>query len=240
MSKMNSMVEVTLALPAYNEEENIIEVLEKSIESLNQLKRTWEVIVIDNHSTDRTPQKVNEFIQNNPSVRLIIHDENRLYSGSCATALREAKGRYVAIMDSDGQFSADDLPKFINKLESGSNLVFGWRKERHDPVMRLITSSIFNIMGKMWLAYPLHDLNCGIRMFDRKFIEVCRIDYPINMSNPELYVRAKLAGLKVDECVVQHFERFGGVTSHNFKKSWQIFIIVNKYFRELRKELGGK
>jgi glycosyltransferase involved in cell wall biosynthesis len=238
MPEISNSVEVTLALPAYNEEANIIEVLEKSIAFMDQMKRTWEIIVVDNHSNDRTPQKVRDFMRNEPRVRLVVHDENRLYSGSCATAIREAKGHYVAIIDSDGQFSAADLPKFIGKLEKGANLVVGWRHDRHDPLMRLITSAIFNLLGKVWLGYPLHDLNCGIRMFDRKFMEVVQIKHRINMSNPELYLRAKLAGLKLDECAVQHFERFGGVTSHNFSKSWQIFVTVNKYFKALRKELS--
>ena len=237
MQMMIGVVEITLALPTYNEESNILKVLTKSVEFLASLGRTWEIIVIDNHSNDRTPQRVRDFMRNEPRVRLIVHDVNRFYSGSCATALREARGQYLAIMDSDGQFSAVDLPKFIDKLENKTNLVVGWRRDRHDPRMRLITSMIFNFLGRIWLSYPLHDLNCGIRMFDRKFIEVAQIKYCINMSNPELYVRAKLAGLKVDECEVSHAERLGGMTSHNFFKSWQIFATVNKYFMALRKEL---
>lgn len=234
---MNRAIEITLALPAYNEESNILRVLSESIKSLISLGRTWEIIVIDNHSIDRTSEQVRKFMLNEPRVRLIVHNENRFYAGSCATALKEAQGQYLAIMDSDGQFFSADLPKFIDKLESGANLVLGWRRDRHDPQMRLITSAIFNLLGRIWLSYPFHDLNCGIRMFDRKFIEVAQIKYRINMSNPELYVRAKLAGLKVDECEVLHAERFGGVTSHNFFKSLQIFMVVNKYFLDLRKEL---
>jgi glycosyltransferase involved in cell wall biosynthesis len=237
MQITSKTIDVTLALPAYNEEGNIVKVLAKSIKFLSSIDKTWEIIVIDNHSSDRTPQLIRDFIQKESRVRLVVHDENRFYSGSCATALREAKGQFVAIMDSDGQFSANDLSKFINKLENGANLVFGWRHNRHDPQMRLITSAIFNFLGKIWLKYPLHDLNCGIRMFDRKFIEVAQIKYRINMSNPEFYVRAKLAGLKIDECEASHAERLAGVTSHNFFKSWQIFVVVNKYFMALRKEM---
>jgi glycosyltransferase involved in cell wall biosynthesis len=230
-------IDVTLALPAYNEESNIKQVLTETIKHLVSLGKTWEIIVIDNHSKDQTAQQVRDYMKNEPRVRLVVHEENRFYSGSCATALKEAKGKYLAIMDSDGQFSAVDLPKFINKLESGDNIVFGWRRERHDPLMRLVTSAIFNLLGKIWINYPLHDLNCGIRMSDRKFTEVAQIKYTINMSNPELYVRAKLADLKIGECEITHAERLGGVTSHNFLKSWQIFVTVNDYLMALNKEL---
>jgi glycosyltransferase involved in cell wall biosynthesis len=231
-------IDITLALPTYNEESNIHKVLADSVMSLTKIGRTWEIIVIDNHSNDQTAHRVREYMQIESRVNLIVHDENRYYSGSCATAMIESNGKYTAIMDSDGQHTADDLVKFIEKLENGSNLVFGWRRKRNDSKMRLLVSSIFNFLGKAWLKYPLHDLNCGIRMFDRSFISVAQNKYKINMANPEMFVRAKLAGLKIDECEVLHSSRLGGVTSHDFLKSYYIFKAVNKYFKSLNKELS--
>lgn len=231
---------ITLALPCYNEADNIVSVMQASIVELEKLGRPWELIVIDNHSSDRTADVVQEFILTESRVRLIVHPENRLYSGSCATALREAHGELVAIMDSDRQFSAVDLPRMIAQLEAGANLVIGWRKERHDPFSRKLMSAVFNIMGKLCLGFPLHDLNCGIRMFDRKFIEAAEIRHRINMVNPELYVRAYNAGLKLDEVIITHAERTEGQTSHDFKKSYHIFMSVNAYFRALRAEKRKK
>jgi dolichol-phosphate mannosyltransferase len=227
---------ITLALPCYNEADNIVSVMQASIVELEKLGRPWELIVIDNHSSDRTAEVVQEFIQTESRVRLIVHPENKLYSGSCATALREARGELVAIMDSDRQFSAVDLPRMIASLEAGANLVIGWRKERHDPFARKLMSAVFNAMGKFWLGFPLHDLNCGIRMFDRKFIEVAEIRHRINMVNPEMYVRAYNAGLRLDEVVITHAERTEGQTSHDFRKSYHIFMTVNTYFRTLKGE----
>ena len=227
---------VTLALPCYNEADNIRAVMQAAILDLEKLGRPWELIVIDNHSSDRTATVVKEFVQSESRVRLIVHPENRLYSGSCATALREARGELIAIMDSDGQFSASDLSQMIARLEAGANLVIGWRKARHDPASRKLMSAVFNILGKLWLDFPLHDLNCGLRMFDRKFARVGEIKHRINLVNPELYVRAYNAKLKVDEVIITHAERTKGQTSHDFKKSYGIFISVNNYFRALRAE----
>jgi len=227
---------VTLALPCYNEADNIRAVMQAAILELEKIGRPWELIVIDNHSSDRTATVVKEFVQLESRVRLIVHPENRLYSGSCATALREARGELIAIMDSDGQFSASDLPQMIARLEAGANLVIGWRKARHDPASRKLMSAVFNILGKLWLDFPLHDLNCGLRMFDRKFVGVAEIKHRINLVNPELYVRAYNAKLKVDEVIITHAERTKGQTSHDFKKSYRIFMSVNNYFRTLRAE----
>ncbi len=237
MPESTPATDITLALPAYNEESNIRGVLDDSVQSLENLGRSWEIIVIDNHSSDNTAQVVENYARQEPRVRLVRHESNRLYSGSCATAMREARGRYLAIMDSDGQFVAADLPKFIQKLESGANFVLGWRRQRNDPFSRIVISGVFNLMGKWMLGFPLHDLNCGIRMFDRTFLQAAEIKHRINMANPELYVRGRIAGCRMDEVEIQHFERFGGVTSHNFRKLLQIFATVYRYFSSLRADL---
>ena len=232
--------EITVALPAYNEEKNIARVVGDTRDALEAIGRPWEILVIDNCSRDRTREVVGELAAAEPRVRLIAHDENRLYSGSCQTAIREARGRWIAIMDSDGQSTAADIPRFLAKLEGGAHLVFGWRRERHDPASRKAMSLVFNALGKLWLRYPFHDLNCGMRMFDRRFADVAELRHRINMSNPELYVRARRAGLAMDEVEVRHFERRGGVTSHDLGKIWSIFVQVNAYFRDLAREKAGK
>jgi glycosyltransferase involved in cell wall biosynthesis len=229
--------EITLVLPAYNEQENIRSVLTDCIASLERLGRTWEILVVDNHSSDETPQVVRQLIRLEPRLRLIVHDTNRLYSGSCQTALRESRGRYVAIMDSDGQFTADDLPKFLDKLQEGANLVFGWRKQRHDSLLRKGMSLVFNTLAKFWLGFPFHDLNVGLRMFDRKFLEKAYILHAMNMANPELYARARQANLVLGEVPIQHFARTKGKTSHNLVKFVQLFLHVNRYFRDLQHEM---
>ncbi len=229
--------EITLVLPAYNEQDNIGSVLANSIASLERLGRTWEILVVDNHSSDNTSGVVRALVQEEPRIRLIVHDTNRLYSGSCQTALRESRGRYVAIMDSDGQFTADDLPRFLEKLQRGANLVFGWRQQRHDPLIRKVMSLVFNALAKFWLGFPFHDLNVGLRMFDRKFLEKASIVHALNMANPELYARARQANLVLDEVPIRHFARTRGKTSHNLFKFVQLFLLVNRYFRSLQREI---
>lgn len=227
---------ITLGLPCYNERENIAAVMAACVAELDKLGRPWELIVVDNKSSDGTPEVVREYIGQKENIRLIVHPENRFYSGSCATVVREARGAYIAIMDSDGQFSAVDLPNMLAKLEGGANFVIGWRKDRHDPVSRLLMSKVFNGLGRFHLGFPFHDLNCGIRMFDRRFAAVAEIKHRINMVNPEFYVRAVNAGLKIEEVVITHAERTKGQTSHDFGKSLQLLKKVNEYFSALGAE----
>jgi glycosyltransferase involved in cell wall biosynthesis len=231
------MTEITVALPAYNEAANINKVLTDTVSHLESLGKTWEVLVIDNNSTDSTSRVAKEFSAKEPRVRVTRHEENRLYSGSCETAIKEARGELIAIMDSDGQVSARDLPRFLGSIDQGANLVFGWRRDRHDPRSRLIMSEIFNRLGKHYLGFPLHDLNCGFRVFDRTFGDVANIQHRINLVNPELYVRATNAGLSVDEVEVTHWAREGGETSHDLRRSWHLFREVTRYLADLGNEL---
>jgi glycosyltransferase involved in cell wall biosynthesis len=230
-------VDVTLALPTYNESQTIALVLSEAISVLESLERSWEILVIDNASTDDTVMIADGFASRDPRIHVVRHDENRLYSGSCRTALQLAQGKLVGFMDSDGQAIAQDLPRFIGLLEQGHNLVFGWRSKRDDPLGRLVASRLFNILGKWYVGYPFHDLNCGWRMFDRTFIDVADIRYRVNSANPELFVRARLAQLSVAEVEIGHRPRFGGRTSHNFRKPVQVFLDSRRYFRSLQREL---
>jgi len=230
---------ITVALPAYNEEETIAKVLAECQAVLDGLPNEYELIVVDNCSTDRTAATVESLAAGDGRIRLISHAENRLYSGSCETALRSATGEYLIIMDSDGQMVPSDIPLFLARIDGGEDVVFGRRKERHDPVFRLMSSKLFNFLGKAFLRYPFADLNCGIRAFNRRAIDAVHLSHRINMANPEIYVKARINGLGIAEMNVQHRERLGGTTSHDFGKSWQLLREVLRYFNALRRELAS-
>jgi dolichol-phosphate mannosyltransferase len=140
-------------------------------------------------------------------------------------------------MDSDGQFTADDLPRFLAALESGSNLVFGWRKVRHDPLSRKVMSLVFRVLARHYIGSTLHDLNVGLRMFDRRFMACAEIQHRLNLANPELYVCARRAGLKVSEVYVTHSARLAGQSCHDVKKLYTLFQMVHQYFRSLSQRL---
>ncbi len=231
---MNKPV-ITVGMPAYNEEANIRNVVADSVAALEKQAEPWELIVIDNHSSDGTVEAVKEMMANDSRIRIVEHETNRFYSGSVASILRESRGDFIMIIDSDGQFTVEDLPVFMTKLRGGADFVLGWRKHRNDPVFRLVASWIFKQMGKKWLGFNLHDLNCGIRMFNRTFADAAVITSKINLANPELFACAMKHGLKVDEVVVQHFPRTAGKTCNSLADSIRIFGKVRRHM----KEIGG-
>lgn len=212
--------------------------LEESIAALETIGTSWELIVVDNCSTDSTLSIANSFAEKDARVRTIAHERNQLYSGSCRSGMLAARGEYVGIMDSDGQFFAEDLAVMRQRLQEGASIVFGFRAVRHDPLSRKVFSFVFNTLARIYIRSHVRDLNVGIRMFDRRFIREAVITHKLNMVNPELYVRARNANLPIAEVPVKHAERTGGASCHQPGKMLKTFIAVNRYLFALSRERG--
>jgi glycosyltransferase involved in cell wall biosynthesis len=227
----------SIILPAYNESGYIAEMVAQTIRAGELRSDPFEVIVVDNASTDETALIVERLAQADSRITLIRHPENRLYAMSCLTGTKAAKGDRVFILDSDGQHPAADIWKFDAKLDEGADFVFGWRVKRAEPPQRIAMSKFLLGLTKFYVGFSLHDVNCGIRGFNRKFADVLEIKHRVNFVNPEFFVRAKLAGLKVDEVQIEQENRKAGVSSHEFGRLWRIFQSVRNTLKSLSEEL---
>lgn len=226
-----------VALPAYNEEATLERTVRRTLAALEALPYRSTVVLIDNSSQDRTLEIAYRLSQEEPRLLVLQHPENRLYSGSCQTAMAHCPADYLAIMDSDGQIAPEDLGPMLDAARAGHNLVLGWRRRRHDALGRRLLTLAFNGLGRWLLGFPFHDLNCGLRVLDRRAQQAAQIRHRINMVNPELYVRARVAGLSIAEVEVRHHPRLGGQTSHDFGRLFPLLRGVLHYFLALRREL---
>jgi glycosyltransferase involved in cell wall biosynthesis len=227
----------TIILPAYNESGYIAQMVGRSIHAGEMRPDPFEVIVVNNASTDDTASIVEAIAAKDHRVRLISHPENRLYAASCLTGTRAAKGDRIFILDSDGQHPPEDIWKFDAKLDEGYDIVFGWRRQRQETFMRLAMSRFLWIHSWWHVGFNLHDVNCGIRGFNRSFADRLKIKHRVNFVNPEFFVRAKLGGLRIGEVEVVQEKRKAGISSHELGRLWRIFRTVNRYLGELSEEL---
>jgi glycosyltransferase involved in cell wall biosynthesis len=228
----------SIILPAYNEAAYIAEMIRRTIAAGERRPDPFEVIVVDNASRDETATIVAAIAGRDDRVRLVRHPENRLYAGSCLSGTRAALGERIFILDADGQHSPDDIWRFDDRLAAGANLVFGWRRKRHEPAIRIAMSRALLVLARLYLGFPLHDVNCGIRAFDRAFADALVIAHRANLVNPELYVRARLGSFVVGEVEVDQAARQAGTSSHEFRRAIRIFADVNRYLLDLRHELA--
>ena len=231
---------ITLALPAYNEAEIIVDVVTQIVlAALRATGEPWELLLIDNASSDDTPKLIAALAESCPGLRLIRHDSNRLYSGSCATALREALRRArdhngsrwathgtrhssfpVQARPGERAWSSAGAASAMIPFNAGRSRRYSTFSARYSCATRITTS--IAVSGP-----SIAKLAAGAKIVHR-----------INLANPELYTRARQLGLPVAEVEVSHFERAGGKSSHNLFKFAALFIFVLDHFKTLHAELS--
>lgn len=202
--------EISVCLAAYNEADVIRNVLADWWRHFRDLRRSFELVVIDNHSLDRTPQLVEEFSRGHRGARLVRNRKNLGYSGSCRVAAKEAKGRWVLFTDGDGQYVPSDSDLFLLALEKGADLVMGRRVRRADPFLRKITSKVFQASFGLLSGHRVTDPNCGFRAW-RKGAPIFRLlEDNLPFANPQLICGAADAGCLTAEVPILHQVRTGG------------------------------
>ena len=233
-------MKITVAYTARNEADLILTTLADAVRDLEAQGNPYEILVVDNCSTDNTAALSEEFAADHPHVRVIRHATNLGYAHSNLTAYQNATGDIVAVVDSDGQQVLRDIPKAIAKIQAGADVVFGWRKQRNDPALRKIISFGLNVSAKRMLRWRLHDINCGFRVVTAEVARSFQTVIPVNYFGPELWVRSLQHGYKVEEIVVEHFERKGGTSIH---VPWRMPITIKNayvYLAQLKKQLPPK
>lgn len=228
----------SFVLPAYNEAGYIATMIDRTVAAGELRSDPFEVIVIDNASTDDTASIVDQIARRDHRVRLIRHSENRLYAASCLTGAKESSGDRVFILDSDGQHDPVDIWKFDSQLDQGYDFVFGWRTKRAEPIPRLVMSKFLWLMARVVVGFHLHDVNCGVRGFTRAFADELEIRHKVNFVNPEFFVRARQGGFRIGEAQVVQDARKSGTSSHefSFRRLVGIFVAVTRYLLQLRFE----
>jgi hypothetical protein len=141
------------------------------------------------------------------------------------------------VVDGDGQHTMADAPKFLDAIAQGADVVFGWKKKRHDPWPRLILSKGLNTLSRWILGSPLHDINRGCRAFRQHVAKRIEIRHRINFVGDEIFARCRIAGWNVGEVVVRHFPREAGKSIHRPWKMLGTIGRVIRYLFELRGEI---
>ncbi len=223
---------------AYNEEELIAKTVAEAVASLSAIPNlTWHVVVVNDGSRDRTGEIAEGLAKKDPRVSVVHHDGNKGYAVATETALRNVPGEVVMVVDGDGQHTMADAPLFLAAIDRGADVVFCWKKVRHDPVGRLILSRGLRILSHWILGSPLHDINAGCRAFRHDVARRIEIKHRINFVGDEIYARCRIAGWKVDEVVVQHFPREAGQSIHRPFKMLGTIMRVIRYLFDLRAEI---
>lgn len=214
-----SKYDISIVIPAKDEDESIPELSQWISRALTPHGFSYEVIFIDDGSTDNTWDVIEKISQENPHVKGFRFNRNYGKSAALQTGFRAAQGDVVITMDADLQDSPDEVPELYKMIKTdGYHLVSGWKKKRNDPLSKTVPSKFFNKVTSMISGIKLHDFNCGLKAYDRKVIKNISVYGEMHRYIP---VIAKWAGFKkIGEKVVEHRARKYGTT----KFGWERFM----------------
>ncbi len=216
-------MDISLVIPLLNEDESIGELHEWISGTLAPLKLSYEVIFVDDGSTDRSWQVIEELSGKDNRVRGIKFRRNYGKSAALSSGFRAAQGDVVITMDADLQDSPEEIPELYRMImQDGYDLVSGWKKRRHDPISKTVPSRFFNWVTRKTSGIKLHDFNCGLKAYRNEVIKSVEVYGEMHRYIP---VIAKYAGFtRIGEKVVAHQSRKYGVTKFGLDRFMKGFL----------------
>ncbi len=210
-------MQLSIVIPLFNEEESISELLAWIKRSLNDYDWAYEVIFVDDGSSDKSWSIVKTLQESNPEIKGIKLRRNYGKSAALNIAFEAAEGDVVITMDADLQDSPEEIPGLYKMIkEEGYDLVSGWKKERHDPVSKTIPTKLYNWATRVMSGIKLHDMNCGLKAYKLEVVKSIEVYGEMHRYIPIL---AKTQGFdKIGEKVVQHQARKYGVTKFGMNR----------------------
>lgn len=237
--RANSNVrELSVVLPAYNEEANVERVVREVVSFLDGLDLDYEVVVVNDGSRDRTGEILARLAAEVPRLRPQTHPQNRGYGAALRTGFDAASKRYVFYMDGDGQFDIRELERLL-PLADEDTIVTGYRIERRDPFIRRLNARLFGgFLVRVLLGVRVRDLNCAFKLIPKKVLDAITLESTGALINAELYGRAVRKGFGIREIGVHHYPRTAGVQT-----GAHLGVIVRAFydlFRLRQKIVAGK
>jgi glycosyltransferase involved in cell wall biosynthesis len=216
---MKRLPELSIFFPFWNEEANVERVIKNAIPVAESVAQKWEIIMVDDGSSDKTLQIAERLAQKNSHLRVISHQPNRGYGAALTSGFLNAKYKYIVFTDGDGQFDFSEVTKFIDKIDS-SDMVIGFREKRRDHQLfkRLLLMNLLKIGDFILFHFSFKDIDCGFKMFKKDAVDkIMPLRSEGAMITTEILAKAKRKELKIQEVGVTHYPRkLGHQSGANF------------------------
>lgn len=230
---MTDKLDISILIPVFNEEDSIKILYDELKENLNSIYN-WEVIFINDGSTDKSSNLIKELINKHSNIKQISFLQNKGKSEALNVGFKECSGSYVVTIDADLQDDPSEIKNLIVKLNDGYDMVSGWKRNRKDSIAKTLPSKIYNFILRFFSGIKLHDFNCGLKAYKANVVKVINIYGGMHRFIP---IIAKQNGFnKISEISVNHRERKFGKSKYGSSRLLHGFfdfitvLFLNKYF----------
>lgn len=213
--------DLSVVVPLLNEQENLEPLYDQITQALEG-RFAYEVIFIDDGSTDRSFEILCGFQERDPRVRVIRFRRNFGQTAAMSAGFDHARGRVIIPMDADLQNDPSDIPMLMKKLDEGYDVVSGWRKKRHDATLtRLLPSRIANWIISRITGVALHDYGCTLKAYRKEVLDTTQLYGEMHRFIPAI---ASWAGARITEAVVNHHPRTAGVAKYGLGRTFKVVL----------------
>jgi dolichol-phosphate mannosyltransferase len=214
-------IEISAVVPVFNEAENLPLLIPNLARVLNQIGRPYEMIFVDDGSSDESRKVLKEMLSQFPSLRIIGLKENCGLSTALLAGAKEARGEWIVTLDSDLQNDPQDIPKLMAYLDR-YDMATGWRQKRRDTWLKKISSKIANLVRNWLSGEEIKDSACTLRVFKRGCLDDL---FVFNGMHRFLSTLVKMKGYRIIEVPVSHHNRKFGKSKYNIRnRMWRAFV----------------
>ena len=224
---------LTFFFPAYNEEENVAEMVRRALDEIGALvDGSIEVLVVDDGSTDRTPELADALATADTRVR-VHHQENRGYGGALRSGFAGATGELVCFSDGDLQFDLREMSRLLERLHHPTKErvsgVIGYRIKRRDPPHRIFIAKTYNAIVSMLFGLRVRDIDCAMKLFRREVFEGLPLETDSPFLSAELLIKLRARRERIAQVGVNHYPRAAGTnTGASFRKIMRTFRDIGR------------
>ena len=212
---------VSVLVPLLNEEESLSKLAREIAAVFDNISTDYEIFFIDDGSTDNSMKVIKELARANNKIRYISFRKNYGKSAALNVGFKNVSGDVVITMDADLQDDPAEIPSLLQELQKGYDLVSGWKKQRHDPIVKKYSSKFFNYVTKVMSGIKIHDFNCGLKAYRKAVVKSISVHGELHRYIPVL---ADWKGFKISEVVVKHHPRRYGKTKFGISRFFKGFI----------------
>ncbi len=216
-----SFKKICIVVPLYNEEEALNPLANEIRKALKKVGISYQVLFVDDGSTDNSLNIIKEICRTDKRFKYISFRKNYGKSAALQMGFKNASGDAVITMDADLQDDPNEIQNLLVKLDEGFDVVSGWKKKRHDPFIKKISSRFFNFITRIFSGIKIHDFNCGLKAYKIEVVKNIRVYGELHRYMPVL---AKWQGFTISEVIVNHHPRRYGKTKFGISRFFKGFV----------------